>query len=114
MGTQDILQLSSQARSQGATIRPHGHIAKNVQSIELSAQEPWVVISGCVKETFYNLYNNIFADSVGLAAGDESLSLADGYWHEILEDSMYWSSKLDLALGKLLTKFSPQAESKML
>lgn len=105
MGAQDMLQLSSQARSQVATIRQHVHIAKNVQLIELKAQEPWAVIFGWVKETFYDLYNNIVTDSVGLAAGDLRSSLADGYWHEILEDSGYWSSKLDLALGKLLTKF---------
>jgi hypothetical protein len=114
MGPQGMLQLSSQAISQGATIRPHGHIAKNVQLIELKAQKPWVFISGCVKETSYDLYNNIVSDSVELAAGDLSSSLADGYWHEILEETRYWSSKLDFALGKLLTKFSPQAESKVL
>lgn len=100
---QEVLQLSSQAIPQGTTFRPHRHIPKNVQLVELTAQESWVVISGRVKVTFYDLDDTVI-ESVELAAGDVSVSLAGGHGYEILEDSRVLEFKTGPYLGQTFDK----------
>lgn len=100
---QEVLQLSSQAIPQGTTFRPHRHIPKKVQLVELTAQESWVVISGRVKVTFYDLDDTVI-QSLELAAGDVSVSLAGGHGYEILEDSRILEFKTGPYLGQALDK----------
>ena len=100
---QEVLQLSSQAVPQGTSFRPHRHIPKNVQLVELTAQESWVVISGRVKVTFYDLDDTVI-ESVELAAGDVSVSLAGGHGYEILEDSRVLEFKTGPYLGQTFDK----------
>lgn len=99
----EIIQLSSQAVAKGTKFRAHKHIVKSVQISELTAQESWVVISGCVRATFYDTDDSIL-ESVELSAGDVSVSLAGGHGYEILEDSKILEFKTGPYLGQSFDK----------
>ena len=99
----EVIQLSSQAVAKGTTFRAHKHISKTVNINEITAQESWVVISGCVRATFYDTDDSVL-ESVELSAGDVSVSLAGGHGYEILEDSKILEFKTGPYLGQSFDK----------
>ena len=100
---QEILQLSSLAASKGTTYRAHRHIPKTVDIRQITAQESWVIISGRVRVTYFDLDDSIL-ESVFLEAGDVSVTLAGGHGYEIVEDSRILEFKTGPYLGQELDK----------
>jgi len=99
----ELLQLSCQAVPGGTSFRAHKHLPKMVRIDELTAQESWVIISGRVRVTYYDLDDSVI-ESVELRAGDVSVTLAGGHGYEILEDSKILEFKTGPYLGQALDK----------
>lgn len=99
----EILQLSCQAVPGNTKFRPHRHIPKKVEIKEITAQESWVIISGRVRVTFYDL-DDVILEKIDLEAGDVSVTLAGGHGYEILEDSKILEFKTGPYLGQAQDK----------
>jgi cupin fold WbuC family metalloprotein len=72
-----FLQVAAIQMNAGKTFRPHKHIWKNGEE-KVIAQESWVVISGSVAVTFYDLDDSILGQEV-LSAGDLSMTFQGGH-----------------------------------
>ena len=66
------------------TFKPHKHIYKTVPKSAI-AQESWVVMSGKVEVTFYDIDDTIVEKRI-LETGDLSITLFGGHNYLILED----------------------------
>lgn len=101
--SREVLQLSSQAVTKDTSFRAHRHIPKPVNITQITAQESWVIISGKVRVTYFDLDDSILEKHV-LEAGDVSVTLAGGHGYEILEDSQILEFKTGPYLGQELDK----------
>jgi len=72
-----FLQVAAIQMNAGKTFKPHRHIWKNGEE-RVIAQESWVVISGAVKATLYDLDDTIIAEEQ-LKAGDLSMTFQGGH-----------------------------------
>ena len=72
-----FLQVAAIQMNAGKTFKPHRHIWKNGEE-RVIAQESWVVISGAVKATLYDLAATIIAEEQ-LKAGDLSMTFQGGH-----------------------------------
>jgi len=99
---QQYLQLAFLNYEKGTTPKPHKHIYKEVPNSAI-AQESWVVLSGKVKATFYDINDKIVHTDI-LNPGDLSITLFGGHNYEILEENTrvleyktgpYYGQKLD-------------------
>jgi len=88
-GRQDIvdpsegLQVAAMRLKAGRTFRPHLH-APRARTIPVT-QECWVVISGVVGVSYYDL-NGEWLTSAELTAGDVTITLAGGHTYECLSE----------------------------
>ena len=82
---QQYLQLAVLNFDKGKTFRPHKHIYKPVPKSAI-AQESWVVMSGKVEATFYDIDDTV-VEKRTLEAGDLSITLFGGHNYLILEDN---------------------------
>ncbi len=82
---EEYLQLAILNFNKGKTFKAHKHIYKTVPKSAI-AQESWVVMSGRVEATFYDLDDTI-AEKRILEAGDLSITLFGGHNYLILEDN---------------------------
>jgi len=81
---QHFIQCALLDLEKGKTFKPHKHIWKN-RTRDVIAQESWVVISGKVECTFYDIDNTIISKPI-LNKGDASFTLEGGHTYNILED----------------------------
>ena len=82
---ENFIQCSRLNLTKGTTFKPHKHIWKE-RTLNVIAQESWVVIQGSVKCIFYDLDNTIIAEPI-LYPGDASFTLEGGHNYLILEDN---------------------------
>jgi hypothetical protein len=82
---EQYLQLAILNFEKGKTFRPHKHIYKPVPKSAI-AQESWVVMSGKVEATFYDIDDTIVEKRI-LETGDLSITLFGGHNYLILEDN---------------------------
>ena len=101
--SEEVLQLSCQSVSAGTKFRAHRHLPKAVSISELIAQESWVVISGKVRVTYFDLDDEPLQSHI-LSTGDVSVSLAGGHAYEILEDARILEFKTGPYLGQEMDK----------
>lgn len=80
----NFIQCSMLKMEKGKTFKPHKHIWKN-RTLNLIAQESWVVIQGSVKCILYDLNDEVIATPI-LNVGDSSFTLLGGHNYEILEE----------------------------
>jgi len=80
----NFLQCSMLNMSKGKTFKPHKHIWKK-RTLNIIAQESWVVIQGSVKCILYDLDDTIIAEPI-LLVGDSSFTLEGGHNYMIQED----------------------------
>lgn len=80
----NFLQCSTLNLQAGATFKPHRHIWKEKDQLVI-AQESWIVLTGKVRCTFYDLDDTVLAEPV-LKAGDASFTLQGGHNYLILAD----------------------------
>jgi hypothetical protein len=81
---QEYLQLAILNFDKGRTFKPHKHIYKPVPKSAI-AQESWVIMSGKVEATFYDIDDSIVEKRI-LETGDLSITLFGGHNYLILED----------------------------
>lgn len=82
---EEFLQCATLNLNAGTTFKPHKHIWKE-KNMLMIAQESWVVITGKVRCTFYDLDEKILAEPI-LRAGDASFTLQGGHNYLILADN---------------------------
>jgi len=93
-----VLQLSSQSIPSGKEFRPHRHIPKKVDIFDITAQESWVVITGVVEVSYFDL-NDTLIERRLLSEGDLSVTLAGGHGYRIIEEAMIYEFKTGPYLG---------------
>ena len=98
-----ILQLSSQRIPAESSFRAHKHLSKQVQIPAIKAQESWVVVSGKVRVSFFDL-NDSLISTFDLGPGDASVTLEGGHSYKALEESLVYEFKTGPYLGVDLDK----------
>jgi cupin fold WbuC family metalloprotein len=92
------------------TFRPHKHIWKE-RTRQVIAQESWVVISGSVRCTFFDIDDSVIAEPI-LYPGDASFTLEGGHTYTILEsDTLVYEYKTGPYEGQQLDKVFLNASS---
>ena len=81
---EQYLQLAILNFNEGKTFKPHKHIYKPVPKSAI-AQESWVIMSGRVEATFYDIDDTVVEKRI-LETGDLSITLFGGHNYLILED----------------------------
>ncbi len=81
-----FIQLATLRMEKGKTFRPHKHIWKPAEKLEVIAQESWVVIQGSVKIFMYDLDDKLIGTEI-INQGDCSMTFEGGHTYEILEDN---------------------------
>ena len=79
-----FIQLSALKLNKDQSFKPHYHLWKLGENKTI-AQESWVVVSGSVKCSFYDLDQKIIAQPT-LNRGDCSVTLEGGHTYTILEE----------------------------
>jgi cupin fold WbuC family metalloprotein len=82
----NFIQCSLLKMPAGKTFKPHRHIWKKNGDINVIAQESWVVITGSVQCTFFDLNDEILAQAT-LFPGDASFTIEGGHTYKILENN---------------------------
>ena len=94
----ELLQLSSQVIEGSQSFRAHRHIPKPLKITAVTAQESWVVISGLVEVSYFDLDDSLIS-SHRLSAGDVSVTLAGGPAYKVIEESLIYEFKTGPYLG---------------
>ena len=81
----NFLQCAALGLNAGKTFKPHKHIWRQGEENTI-AQESWVVISGCVVVTYYDLSNNVISSHT-LNPGDVSITLEGGHNYTVMADN---------------------------
>lgn len=87
----------------GTSFRAHRHIPKDVNFAETTAQESWVVLSGLVHASFFDVDDQLIATKE-LSGGDISITLGGGHGYYLVEDSKIIEFKSGPYLGQILDK----------
>lgn len=83
----ELLQCAVMRYSRGTTFRPHKHFPKQLPAAGITA-ESWIVISGTVQVTLYDLDDSILHTDV-LEAGDISITVgAAGHNYLIMSEDV--------------------------
>jgi hypothetical protein len=99
----EFLQVASLNLIKGSAFRPHRHLFKKISNEHTIAQESWIVLSGLVEVTFYDLDDKIL-EKHHLKPGFLSITLYGGHEYKIIEDSMVFEFKTGPYLGQELDK----------
>ena len=82
-----FLQVAAIQMNAGKTFKPHRHIWKDGEK-SVIAQESWVVISGSVRATLYDLDNSILTEEQ-LTPGDLSMTFEGGHNYMATESNTF-------------------------
>jgi len=82
-----FLQVAAIQMNSGKTFKPHRHIWKEGEK-QIIAQESWVVISGSVRATLYDLNNTILTEEQ-LTPGDLSITFEGGHNYMATESNTF-------------------------
>ncbi len=80
-----FLQMSTIRVPKGTTYKPHHHIEQHRDEPNWIAQEAWIICSGVVGITLYDIDNTIIHTDV-LEAGDCSCTMRGGHTYQHLSD----------------------------
>lgn len=86
----EFIQCAALKMYAGQTFKAHRHI-ENIRVTNI-AQESWVIISGLVKVTLYDLDNSVLHTDV-LEPGDCSITLQGGHNYECMQPSVVYEFK---------------------
>lgn len=92
-----FIQVATIKQPQGKTFSPHRHIMQT-RSGAYIPQESWVVISGLVQITMYDLDNSVLHEDI-LEPGDCSITLEGGHNYKFLQDGLVYEFKTGPYLG---------------
>ena len=80
-----FIQLATLRMEKGTTFRPHQHIWKDSPTLQVIAQESWVVIKGSVEVYMYDTDGSLL-EKVVIYPGDCSMTFEGGHNYLILEE----------------------------
>jgi hypothetical protein len=98
-----FIQCAALNLSTGTTFRPHKHIIRPVTHELYIPQESWVVISGIVIVTYYDIDDTEIAKCT-LFPGDISITLRGGHNYFVHKHAKVYEFKTGPYLGQLLDK----------
>ena len=79
-----FLQISTKVLSCGTKFKPHKHLY--LERNTNITQEAWIILSGKIKATFYDLDDSIILEEI-LTLGDCAVVFSAGHSFEVLEDN---------------------------
>ena len=82
IGADEFIQCSALKLKAGHTFKPHKHNVQERSYVDYIPQESWVVISGMVRCTFYDIDDTVIAEPL-LTIGDASFTLRGGHTYTI-------------------------------
>lgn len=85
--SENFLQVASMHIPSGTTYRPHLHLERHREFLNLKAQESWVVLKGEVRANFFD-EAGVFIESATLGPGSASFTLHGGHSYEGLSDAV--------------------------
>lgn len=94
---EQFIQVATIKQPSGKTFSPHRHIRQHREALYIP-QESWVVISGLVEVTLYDLDNSILHKDV-LEPGDCSITLEGGHNYKFIQDGIVYEFKTGPYLG---------------
>lgn len=89
---QEFLQLATMRLPAGTNFLPHHHLYIDTPRNYRIAQESWVVISGNVEVTYYDLDNTVIHTDV-LTPGDCSVTLYGGHNYRAMDEAIVYEFK---------------------
>lgn len=92
-----FIQVATIKQPSGRNYNPHRHIMYPRSEVYIT-QESWVVITGMVKVTLYDLDNTVLHTDV-LEAGDCSITLQGGHSYEFIQEGLVYEFKTGPYLG---------------
>jgi len=95
--TDQFIQCASIKQPNGKTFQPHRHIMQIRNEVYIP-QESWVVISGLIQVTLYDLDNTVLHTDI-LEPGDVSITLEGGHNYLFMQDSVVYEFKTGPYLG---------------
>lgn len=95
---EQFIQCAALKMYGGQTFKAHRHIMQMRHEVYIP-QESWVVISGLVKVTLYDLDNSVLHTDV-LEPGDCSITLQGGHNYECMQPSVVYEFKTGPYLGQ--------------
>lgn len=91
--TDQFIQCAALRQQKGTTYKPHRHLMQMRGASTYIPQESWVVISGMVQVTLYDLDNTVLHTDV-LEPGDCSITLQGGHNYLFMaDDSLVYEFK---------------------
>ena len=99
----EFLQLATMRLPAGTTFSPHHHLYIETPRNYRIAQEAWVVISGNVEVTYYDLDNTVIHTDV-LTPGDCSVTLYGGHNYRAMDEAIVYEFKTGPYEGQHIDK----------
>jgi hypothetical protein len=96
--TDQFIQCAALKHPSGKTFKAHRHIMQ-VRNHAYIPQESWVVISGLIQVTLYDIDNSVLHVDI-LEPGDISITLEGGHNYLFMEDSIVYEYKTGPYLGQ--------------
>lgn len=93
----EFIQVAVIKQPQGKTFNPHRHIMYPRSQVYIT-QESWVVITGLVQVTLYDLDNSVLHTDV-LEPGDCSITLQGGHNYSFMQPGIVYEFKTGPYLG---------------
>ena len=93
-----FIQCAALKHEAGKTFLPHRHIMQMRNHVYIP-QESWVVISGLVQVTFYDLDNTVLHTDM-LEPGDCSITLQGGHNYTFIQPGIVYEFKTGPYLGQ--------------
>lgn len=84
----EFIQCSALKLQRGHTFKPHKHNIQQRSYSDYVPQESWVVASGMVRCTFYDIDDTVIAEPL-LTIGDASFTLRGGHTYTIQSPDTY-------------------------
>ena len=85
------MQVAAMLVNQGKSFQPHRHMSR-LRDFQIT-QETWIVISGRIRVSYYDLDGTYLSDAI-LIAGDVSITFRGGHGYDVVEDSEVVEVKL--------------------
>lgn len=99
----EFIQCAALDMERGRTFRPHKHIEQHRSTDRYIPQESWVVISGVVQVTYYDIDDTVLMKKL-LYPGDVSITLAGGHNYLIMKRAVVIETKTGPYLGQEFDK----------
>ena len=99
----NFLQLSTLLLTKNTKFDAHRHLDKEVTFTKFHAQEAWIVLSGSVEVTYFDLDDSEICKHI-IKSGEITISLLGGHAYRILDDSRILEFKTGPYLGINLDK----------